>query len=223
MRSEHADRFNHDEDAAGYDLDVADERDPIRAGYRELLDWVASVARPSPSARVLELGSGTGNLTALLPPCREILCVDVSAAMTAIARAKLAPRPDLVWVTADLLESLEPPHPSAEGPLDRVVSTYALHHLTPAERAWLIDELAARLAAHGRIAIGDLMFADQGARNASVASARARGELELAETIEDEFFWILDQELPLFTAAGLRVETRRFSDLSWGILATRGS
>ncbi|HVS15693.1 MAG TPA: class I SAM-dependent methyltransferase [Thermoanaerobaculia bacterium] len=219
MRSEHVDRFNHDEDAPGYDLDVRNEADPIRAGYRDVLAWVARQARPTPSSRVLELGSGTGNLTALLAPCRDLLCVDVSPAMTAIARDKLAARSDVRWVLADLLESLHPPHPSAAGLLDRVVSTYAIHHLTPDERAWLFEHLAGRLAPDGRIAVGDLMFADQRARDDYVAAARARGDVELAETVEDEFFWILDRELPRWIAAGLRVETRRLSELSWGVLA----
>ena len=62
MRSRHADRFSHDEEAAGYDRDVLDEADPIRTGYDALLDWVAKSAEPAPESRVLELGSGTGNL-----------------------------------------------------------------------------------------------------------------------------------------------------------------
>ena len=33
MRSLYADKFNHDADAAGYDADVRNESDPIRAGY----------------------------------------------------------------------------------------------------------------------------------------------------------------------------------------------
>jgi hypothetical protein len=44
VRSRNADRFNHDEDAAGYDRDVLNEADPIRAGYDALLDWVAAGA-----------------------------------------------------------------------------------------------------------------------------------------------------------------------------------
>lgn len=44
MRSSHADYFNHDEDAADYDKDVRNERDPIRRGYEEVLSWVTEVA-----------------------------------------------------------------------------------------------------------------------------------------------------------------------------------
>lgn len=43
MRSKHVDEFSHDQDAPGYDQDVLNEAHPIRAGYGELLDWVAAV------------------------------------------------------------------------------------------------------------------------------------------------------------------------------------
>jgi SAM-dependent methyltransferase len=265
MRSRHADRFNHDEDAPEYDLDVRNEEDPIRAGYAELLEWVAREASIGPDARVLELGSGTGNLTALLPPARELLCVDISGAMTHLAREKLARRGRLAreklarhgtlareklarrgrlareklargevaapapaggrsairFIEADLLECLSPPHASAEGSFDAVLSTYALHHLVPDERALLFAELAARLAPGGRIVIGDLMFESAAERERFVSAARRRGEEELAETVEDEFFWLLDQDVLRIESLGLRVATRRVSDLSWGLLAER--
>ena len=44
MRSTHADLFNHDDDAAGYDVEVGDESDPLRAGYGALLDWIIEAA-----------------------------------------------------------------------------------------------------------------------------------------------------------------------------------
>jgi protein-L-isoaspartate O-methyltransferase len=66
MRSANADIFNHDTEAAGYDHEVRNEADPIRAGYQEVLGWVVQQAQIFPTSRVLELGSGTGNLSALL-------------------------------------------------------------------------------------------------------------------------------------------------------------
>jgi hypothetical protein len=54
MRSKYADYFNHDADAAGYDQDVQNERDPIRAGYRAVLRWVADKVKPH--SRVPDLG-----------------------------------------------------------------------------------------------------------------------------------------------------------------------
>lgn len=45
MKSRHAEYFNHDGDAPGYDRDVTNEDDPIRTGYNAVLDWVAEMGR----------------------------------------------------------------------------------------------------------------------------------------------------------------------------------
>ena len=78
MRSANADIFNHDTDAAEYDDDVRNEANPIRAGYRKVLASVVEQAQITSTSRVLELGSGTGNLSALIANCRELVSVDVS-------------------------------------------------------------------------------------------------------------------------------------------------
>jgi len=51
MRSEFTDKFNHGEDASKYDHDVGNETGPIRAGYSELLDWVAKQAATTNDSR----------------------------------------------------------------------------------------------------------------------------------------------------------------------------
>ena len=182
MRSLYADKFNHDADAAGYDADVRNESDPIRAGYAEVLRWVAETARVRPSDRVLDLGSGTGNLTALLGPAREIVCVDVSREMSALARAKLEALPWIArtpcrFVEADLLEALD----RVEGDFDVVVSTYAVHHLTEDEKAMFFAALRGRLASGGRAVFGDLMFESAAARTRMLARLRAAGATDSLE------------------------------------------
>src|SRR5260221_14199168 len=76
------------DDANDYDADVRNEKDPIRAAYHDVLAWVISEARIDSSSRVLDLGSGTGNLSCHLDQCGELVCVDLSERMEAIARSK---------------------------------------------------------------------------------------------------------------------------------------
>ena len=224
MRSLHADRFNHDADATGYDADVRDETNPIRAGYAEALRWVAREAAVSSTDRVLELGSGTGNLTELLGPAGEIVCVDVSTEMGAIAREKLAARPRAAatpyrFVDADLLEALD----VVDGAFDVVASTYAVHHLTEEEKTGLFATVRRRLSPGGRAVFGDLMFESTAARAETLAKLRQAGDedsIELAETIEDEFFWDLARATAELRGLGFAVHTHRFSELSWGVAAT---
>jgi putative AdoMet-dependent methyltransferase len=224
MRSQFVDKFNHDLDAAGYDAEVRDESDPIRAGYDATLRWVAARADVGHSDRVLDLGSGTGNLTALLLPAREVVCVDVSQEMSAIARQKLAAVPDagstaLTWVQADLLEAMG----RVGGSFDVVASTYAVHHLTEDEKAELFAEIRERLRPGGRAVFGDLAFESTAARSDLLAALRAAGDpgsVELADTIEDEFLWDLERATAELRRLGFSLRVRRFSELSWGVAAT---
>ena len=107
MRSRYGEVFNHDDEADGYDLEVRNEKDPIRAAYDDVLRWVAQEARVISTSRVLELGSGTGNLSSLIPACGELICVDLSGRMEAIARKKSAHPPDRRFIRADILEVFE--------------------------------------------------------------------------------------------------------------------
>lgn len=217
MRSRFADRFNHDAEAAGYDRDVQDETHPIRAGYRAVLEWTAASAAPGPEDAVLDLGAGTGGLGLLLPPCRKLVCVDVSREMIRLGRDKLASRPDVTWIRSDLLEYLG----GAAEPFDVAVSTYAVHHLLPEEKAALFRALAGRLPSGGRAVFGDLMFENAAAREAVLDGYRNAGREALAAEIESEFFWDLERDLEALRDAGFSVRSRRFSDLSWGVLALR--
>jgi ubiquinone/menaquinone biosynthesis C-methylase UbiE len=82
MRSKHADYYNHDNIAVNYDESIQRTDDPIRQGYQEVLDWVIEHADIDASQSVLELGSGTGNLTARIGACKRIVCVDISTKWT---------------------------------------------------------------------------------------------------------------------------------------------
>lgn len=202
---------NHDRQAAAYDRNVADESHPVRAGYGACLDWVAS--HVAPGERVLDLGSGTGNLGLRLPPCR-LTCVDVSAEMTRIARSKL-PR-HAILVEADLLAFLGEPC----GPFDAVVSTYAVHHLADPAKEALFARIRAALAPRGRAVFGDLMLENAAAREGLFAKYAA--DPSVADSIREESYWDVASAVPALERLGFSVETRRFSDLSWGVAARLG-
>jgi putative AdoMet-dependent methyltransferase len=199
---------NHDAQAAGYDRVVADETHPIRTGYAACLDWVAAGVRPG--ERVLELGSGTGNLTFRLPRCR-LVCVDLSAKMTEIARAKVTM--PVEWVQADLLSYLEGPR----GPFDAIVSTYAIHRLGDAGKLILFRRLRAALAPEGLARFGDLMFENAAERERLLA--KHASDPSVADSIREECYWDLSSAVPALVSLGFAVETRRFSELSRGVEA----
>ena len=213
MRSSHVDLYNHDEDAATYDRDVLRSEDPIREGYTEVLDWVAQNAGINQDSAVIELGSGTGNLTARLPPCQSLVCVDVSTEMGKIARQKLCGASHISYVQADILEYFDTDPP----PFDVAISTYVVHHLTQQEKEFLFDQLVRRLLPGGRALFGDLMLESAREERILIDHYRSIGDDTTADAIEEEFFWHVDASVGYLRSLGLSVETIRFSTLSWGI------
>lgn len=219
-RSQYADKFNHDLDAGGYDMDVRNENHPVRRGYAALLDWVAENCNRHQPRRILELGTGTGNLACRLNGYESLVCVDISDNMLRLAQAKLEDKP-VRFVRADLLAFFDDGIKDGGGEYDAVVSSYAIHHLTEAEKLLLFDHIHLHLADHGIAVFGDLMFEHKQAGTQYLDQCRRLGQNELAEDIEDEFFWYLDAAKQRMIELDFRIEVKRFSELSWGIRAAR--
>ena len=236
MQSQYGHVYNHDPWAHNYDRNVQNEADPIRTGYEATLDWVIEQANIHPADCVLELGSGTGNLTVRIPECRQITCVDLSEKMTTQARAKLAGRTNIHFVQADVLAYLaddslhagapqfqaDSPQFQADSPqFDVLVSTYTIHHLTEPEKQQLFAHIHRRLRPGGRAVFGDLMIADQASEPRVQQHFRDIGQPEVAEDIDEEFFWYVDSAQAGLAALGFQVQIERFSALSWGIAALK--
>jgi len=216
-RSANADVFNHDSEAADYDSDVQNEVDPIRAGYRDVLDWVVQQAHITPTSRVLELGSGTGNLSKLIESCGELVSVDVSAKMEAIAKLKLDHLSNRRFIKADMLEVFA----QELGEFDAVISTYVVHHLTAQEKQRLFALVSGCLLPGGRAVFGDLMVHNNSEKEEKIQQYLAKGDRATAQALSEEFFWSLELDVGDLERLGFQVSTARFSDLSYGVIAQK--
>ena len=217
MRSAHSEVFNHDDEANGYDTDVRNQSDPIRAAYRDVLAWVIREARIDSSSRVLELGSGTGNLSCLIHQCGELVCVDLSKQMEVIAGSKLGHIPNRRFIKADILEVFD----CERAPFDSVISTYAVHHLTDDEKRLLFSKVFTSLVPGGSAVFGDLMLQNQEEKVSKTQDYLTKGDAKTAQAIAEEFFWSIDAAKVNLIEIGFQVETKRFSDLSWGVAARK--
>ena len=115
--------------------------------FDELYGTAVSVIglREGPVRRVLDLGAGTGLLSAAVLaryPDVELVLVDGAAEMLDQARARLPVR-STTTVVADLRDTLP------DGPFDAIVSALAIHHLEDPDKRYLFARVHDALRAGG--------------------------------------------------------------------------
>lgn len=132
-------------DALSCRWDGFTDHDRVRGALRMELDWMALV----PDEHVIDLGCGTGNLTAVLleklGPAGRVTAVDLSPAMIQRARAKLAD-PRIRWCVADAASL-----PLAAAAYDRVVCFSAWPHFP--DQFAVLREVCRVLRPGGHLAI----------------------------------------------------------------------
>jgi putative AdoMet-dependent methyltransferase len=185
--------------ASSYDADVSKGVGFPFDGYDRVLDRVVELAAITPGMEVLELGPGTGNLTAqLVAAGAAVWAVDFSAEMLALAREKA---PTARFAQAGLMDDYPP---DFRRPYARVVSTYTFHELPLADKLILLRRLVDEyLHPGGRIIIGDIGFPDGAARDAMRAAA--------GNAWDEEQYWIMDEIGPQLLAAGFFLEYEQLS------------
>ena len=149
--------------------------------YYRLQD-AAAAATGSGAARLLELGTGTGESALRVlarHPGASLVGIDESADMLRVARERL---PD-----ADLLVSrLEDALP--DGPFDLVFSVLAIHHLDGPGQADLFERIAVVLDPGGRLVIGDVVVPDDPAD----ATTPLSPDYDLPSRADDQLAWLAD-------------------------------
>ncbi|MGL4549654.1 MAG: class I SAM-dependent methyltransferase [Gemmataceae bacterium] len=172
-------------------------------------DSLVELLAPRPGERILDLGCGTGHLTAKIAEAgAEVVGLDPSAAMLATARQAY---PRLTFVEGDA-------RGFALGAFDAVFSNAALHWVRPPEAA--VRAVAAALKPGGRF------VAEFGGKGNVAAIAAAYGAglpdwyfpgvAEYAALLEGHglevrFATLFDRPTPLDGEAGLRDWVRQFA------------
>jgi ubiquinone/menaquinone biosynthesis C-methylase UbiE len=118
-----------------------------------LHEAVAAAAVSAPGARVLEIGCGTGAVTARLAARgARVLALDQNAAMLERARQRLAGRDgEVEWREGAAAEIDGLP----EGAFDAVVLSLALSEMSSSERVFVLRAAAARLRPGGVLVAAD--------------------------------------------------------------------
>ena len=171
--------------ADGYDQSVGlsdDDGTYPFAGYREILNEIYNRVLAADGKDVLDIGFGTGTLTAKLyeQGC-HIRGQDFSERMIDLAKEKMSGA-ELYQgdFSKGLAESL------TENRYDAIIATYSLHHLTDEQKSRLLKELLSLLRDGGCIYIGDVAF-------------RTRAELESCQALtgdewdDDEIYFVAEE------------------------------
>lgn len=143
--------------ADGYDKSVglSDENGTYPfAGYRDVLDEIYNRVLSLPGKAVLDIGFGTGTLTAKLYErgC-QIFGQDFSAEMLRLAQKKM---PEAKLCQGDFSLGLR--EELKRNQYDAIIATYSLHHLTDLQKVCFLKELLPLLNEGGCICIGDVAF-----------------------------------------------------------------
>ena len=185
--------------AETYDRSVSETDAYPFTGYADALETVVARAEARPGMKVLDLGTGTGNLAVRFAELGcEVWGTDFSEPMLARARTKL---PAACFLLHDLREPLPP---ELAGPFDRIVSGYVFHHFVLDEKVRIITSLVPRLSSPGKILIADISFQNQ--------VALEKVKLAVGNDWDDEYYWLADEAQAALRRAGLRVEYAPVSD-----------
>lgn len=143
--------------ADGYDKAVNSSDEENRypfAGYKNVLSEIYRKVLEKNTPSVLDIGFGTGILTAKLyeQGCK-IYGQDFSAKMLEIASKKME---QAQFYQGDFSHGLV--KPLRKYTYDFIIATYSLHHLTDKEKISFLKELKELLKADGMIIVGDIAF-----------------------------------------------------------------
>ena len=137
------------------------------AGYKMILNEIYNRVLSSSGKTVLDIGFGTGTLTAKLygQGC-DIFGQDFSERMIEIAQEKM---PDARLFQGNFAEGLA--SPLIRQKYDAIIATYSLHHLTDEQKVIFIGNLLPLLNDGGSIYIGDVAFATRESLEKCMAEA----------------------------------------------------
>lgn len=171
--------------ADGYDKSVglSDEANTYPfVGYKRVLAAIFQAVMQTPSASVLDIGFGTAVLTAKLyeQGC-TIYGQDFSSRMIELASAKM---PDAHLYQGDFTTGLV--EPLRDRRYDAIIATYALHHLTDAQKIVFLSALRGCLNENGKILIGDVAFETRSALNQCRQEAGAQWD-------DDEIYFVIEE------------------------------
>ncbi len=212
-------RFNalFDGWADAYDATVSaadGEYQEVFVNYQEILKQTVKQIDNPEGAKVLDIGSGTGNLgyVASLAGC-NVTGVEPNGKMRQLAKGKY---PGLHFVEGSFLSI-----PVENESIDAIISSYAFHHLTDDEKGEAVKYFLAKLKPAGKVVIADTMYSSLEVREEILQDALSKGYTHLANDLETEFYTTHKVLEKLFSNAGFTVSFEPMNKFVWILTAVK--
>lgn len=177
-------------------------------GYAESLAQAAELVGVGPGERLLDIGIGTGSFASRVARSdTEVWGVDLSPEMLARCQAE--------HPAYHLREGHFLSLPVPDGTFRAVVSSFAFHHLAPAEYERALREILRALAPGGRFVLLDVLFASE--------TDRAAARITLGDLWDDEEVYPLVPEVEAAArrAGAVGVASHRLGPLHWTVTGAR--
>jgi len=200
------DTWNFDKWSETYDISVTGTSDDLNLfeNYTQVLDQVHTLASIDcePNPVILDIGVGSGALASMfLDQSSRVYGLDQSRRMLLLAKKKY---PSLKLRVGDFLKL-----PFENHSVNRIVSTYAFHHLKDYEKNLAFDEMLRVINRRGRIVIGDMMFANTQAREKYLSESSEESRL----SVEDEYYTDIQTFGAYVNSKGFKYSTQQVDPL----------
>jgi putative AdoMet-dependent methyltransferase len=210
-------KWDFDSWAKNYDQSVL-KTDWIHENYSYAINFVCNeikqIAQKSlKSLYVLDIGAGTGNLIAKIVSLPNIVlkAIEPSKQM----RIKFLEKCKNIEIVPGLLPKI----PVKDNTFDILVATYVIHHIPSNEIGVMVQEFRRVLKRSGTVIIVDAMFESQNALALLKKELENKGDKEMIEEIEDEYFPLVDNLKTEFVKSGFYITIHRLGTFTWYLQA----
>jgi cysteine synthase A len=210
-------RFNalFDDWADNYDETVYmknGEYEEVFKNYTEILNETIKHILKYEGATVLDIGAGTGNLTAVAAKAGyNVIGIEPNSKMRDIAVEKY---PSISFLSGTFLSL-----PIDDNSVDAIISSYSFHHLTDSEKKESINILKRKLRKDGTIIITDTMYNSIESKESIIKDAYSKNATSLAHDLETEFYTTHEILTELFESEGFNVNYQQMNKFVWILTA----
>jgi putative AdoMet-dependent methyltransferase len=185
---------------SSYDQSVSEQSFPF-LGYDLALQVVVRESHAKQHSRILELGTGTGNLAQLFAALGcDLVCTDFSSGMLEATKQKIS---NAEFLELDL--TVQTDWQKISGHFDCIVASYVLHEFPLEWNVKFLTHLAANhLSPNGRIVFADIAFP-----NAETRASAAQFWAKVWDA--DEFYFAAAETISSFQAIGFEAQHQQIS------------